>query len=103
MDLTSNESLREWVSRRLLELQGEEDEILVSLVLEEMKTGNLRNIISCFLGKKNTDLFVAELEVFAKRLEDAHNAALLHAEALASVARLPRRSRSGSPPLRVED
>jgi hypothetical protein len=89
------ESVRKWVERRLFELQGEEDEILVCLVLEEMRSGNLRSSLSSFLGK-NTDKFVGELEIFARRLEEAQKAAIEHAETLANVARIPRRKRSGS-------
>ena len=77
------ESVRAWISRRLFELQGEEDEILVSLVLEEMRSGNLRVSLSSFLGKE-TEQFVSDLESFARKLEEANKAALAHAETMAN-------------------
>jgi hypothetical protein len=93
-------SVRTWVEKRITDILGEEDEIITTLVLEEMKTGNLHAALSGFLGQ-TTDTFITDLRAFAQGLQEAQKAAIRHAEALASLAalkkKIPKRQRSGSP------
>ena len=100
LQIPDAESVREWVECRLKQVTGEDDEILVSLVLEEMKTGNLKVTLQSFLGK-NTEIFVKDLEVFVQGLVDAQAAARKEADSLALLAAMKRkftgRQRSGSP------